>query len=67
MGKQFRMTVDMDNAAFEDGEEGGHELRRLLELAAFDVFNDATPYHAHPVMDFNGNRVGQWEITGEDD
>jgi hypothetical protein len=53
----FNLTIDMDNAAFEDD---GSELRDILSdvrRALFDHRSSGT------VKDSNGNTVGRWEIT----
>lgn len=57
---QFQMTVEMDNAAFEDG--GHEELARILRKVADQVEygNDS-----RACMDSNGNKVGSFEITGK--
>lgn len=54
---RFTLSIDMDNAAFENA----FELNRIL----LDVAEKATqgPCHAQSVRDINGNRVGQWKVT----
>ena len=57
---RFKLELACDNAAFE-GEALGHELARILRLAADRV--EADPTEARPIMDVNGNRVGDFGWT----
>ena len=60
---RFKLTINMDNAAFEDNGRGGelseilHKLADRLESESFDDGGDF-----EGVNDSNGNRVGRWEI-----
>lgn len=56
---RFTLSIDMNNAAFDDSDE----LRRILLDVASNVDENQGPCHAHSVMDYNGNRVGQWKVT----
>jgi hypothetical protein len=64
----FYLTVDMDNAAFDNTEDGyaaGAELARILRAAAKKIdgvhaWNFEGP---HSVRDINGNRVGSWRVA----
>lgn len=56
----FMCTIDMDNAAFEDGDDTNHyELRRLLGSIPARIKEGK---REGTVMDINGNRVGSWGI-----
>lgn len=55
---RFQLQFDMDNAAFE---EPGLEAARILRHVADGVELDAKEGNC---TDFNGNKVGQWKITG---
>jgi hypothetical protein len=53
----FALTIDSDNAAFDDGEGGRHEVVRLLGVALRNIKdgrNDQT------LFDVNGNKVGSY-------
>ena len=53
---RLTITMDLDNAAFEDGEEVSRILRDLAaDLEGFaSTDGDCGPY---PLMDLNGNKV----------
>lgn len=53
---QFKLTIDTDNAAFDDGPD---ELARLLREVADEV--EAPHGHTRSILDVNGNRVGSWK------
>lgn len=56
----FRLSLETDNAAFEDGPVFmSEEVARLLELAAQNVRAGA---YAGKLIDINGNTVGEWEL-----
>ncbi len=57
--EEFRMNVRMANAAFEDDCKG--EMVRILMKVTEEV---ARGRQEGPIFDVNGNRVGEWEITG---
>lgn len=58
----FTLTIDTDNAAFDNP----YELPRLIAQVAEDVAdmdNDGLlASHTRSVLDVNGNRVGSWAI-----
>lgn len=53
----FRMTVHVDNAAFQDS--AADELARILRQTADRVERFGT---GGKVMDINGNSCGSWKI-----
>jgi hypothetical protein len=58
----FTLTVDLDNAAFD--EPG--ELARILRKAAHQVEDEGSRFGSPvvcPVRDVNGNTVGSWEVS----
>ena len=52
------ITIEMDNAAFEDGP--ATELARILRALAKRV-SDGPDYV--PLMDVNGNKVGEFVLS----
>jgi len=66
----FTLHVDTGNAAFyaTDGDtevfDPGPELAHILRAQAALIEGGMTK--SANVRDANGNRVGSWEITGED-
>lgn len=59
----FTMTVDMDNAAFKDGDDGADDISELLAClnrVREDVNRGASTRGT--IRDSNGNHVGSWEI-----
>jgi len=57
---QIKIEIDLDNAAFDDGNNGATELNRLLGTIPFRV---AFGWQGGKLIDFNGNTVGHWQIT----
>ena len=60
---KLTITIDMDNAAFEGvpGKEAARIIRsRLRNIETIDDNDIGTVF---PMMDINGNRVGQAEVT----
>lgn len=58
---EFVLTVNLDNAAFEDGR--GAEISRLLKKLATKLeWNDLKKVDGGKIMDSNGNSVGAWEV-----
>jgi hypothetical protein len=57
---QFTLTIDMDNAAFED--EPVIELGRLVSRVGQRLY-DYGESGSDRILDSNGNTVGRWEIT----
>ena len=60
---KFRATIDMGNAAFDDGN-APVELARILRDMA-DKIEDRW-WREGPCADVNGNLVGNWKVTGKD-
>ena len=56
ISKTFVLKVETENTAFEDAGEGV-ELARILRKAADRVETGAI---SGPLMDINGNRVGEY-------
>lgn len=56
----FKLTMDTDNAAFEDGYKT-EEIARILRRIAENVENGETD-NSGVAMDINGNIVGGWSI-----
>ena len=54
-----KITVNMDNAAFEDG--AATELARILRKLAKRIESEGCEYA--PIMDENGNKVGEFIIN----
>ena len=61
---QLKITIDMDNAAFEDDSE---EASRILKVAADKLSshlrNDPEADFSINLRDINGNRVGTASLT----
>lgn len=57
---QFSLTIDTDNAAFEDTDS---ELKRCLEATARVVGCSGTFRGEGPILDVNGNTVGRWTLS----
>jgi hypothetical protein len=63
----FNMTVDLDNAAFDDDYDGPAELARILDRTAglirgFRSLGEDRLKGPGVVRDINGNTVGTWEV-----
>lgn len=54
----LKITIKMDNAAFDEGSEAG----RILEKLAKTV-DDMSPGDSKPLIDVNGNCVGEAKVT----
>lgn len=59
----FSLTINTDNAAFDD-DDAGPELARILRRLAdtLDARIDAR-WNTGNVMDANGNNVGAWTVA----
>lgn len=55
---KFKLTIDCDNAAFED--DPADEVRTILLSMVDVVFVDKG--YEHHVLDSNGNTVGKWSL-----
>lgn len=60
MSKQFTLTIECDNAAFEDDLE--YEVSRILAHVGRQVEDG---YNQIYLLDSNGNRCGFAQFTGE--
>lgn len=58
---KLTLTIQMDNAAFEDGNEGRHEAARILGIVARKLEQGVDTEGR--TIDQNGNSVGMWKIT----
>lgn len=56
------LNITMDNAAFDDGNEGRTEAARILRKVADRI---EAGHHHQRLMDINGNHVGDMEIDDE--
>jgi len=54
---KLTININMDNAAFEDGDE----LSRILRTVAFELEDHYEPDERN-IRDINGNKVGKWVI-----
>ena len=61
---QFRLTVDLDNAAFSD-QYDGQELARILRMVAQKIEDSGIPWYYQNIKDINGNIVGRYAQKGE--
>jgi hypothetical protein len=70
MSKQFTLRIEMNNAAFDDGEGGMCELYNILRSIAKGIGShnmggniiSGDPGQWGVVKDSNGNPVGQWHF-----
>lgn len=62
---KFTLTIDTDNAAFEDADRNT-ELARILRKTA-KALEDYPNFLAGNVRDLNGNTVGRWELKKDDE
>jgi signal transduction protein with GAF and PtsI domain len=61
---QFKLTVDMDNAAFSD-QYDGIELSRILRMVAQKIEDNGIPWMYQNIKDINGNVVGKYAQKAE--
>lgn len=59
----FTLQFDMRGDAFA-GNTYDAEIARILEEVCDSVM---AGYFGGPILDVNGNRIGQWEIEEEED
>lgn len=69
----LEIKFNTNTAAFDDEDfiENGtinnyikrKEIVRILEHIAFQIKAD---HNGGPIMDLNGNKIGEWKITEED-
>ena len=63
---EFNLTINLDNAAFDDGNgEGNLELARILRAAAKKVTGITLKDISFNCRDINGNTVGHYEVSGQ--
>jgi hypothetical protein len=65
MSLEFKLQLDMGNAAFDEGMEG-HETARILRELADKIDHDLhglTRSDTGTLRDINGNKVGTWEVV----
>ncbi|MFJ6010228.1 hypothetical protein ACIQHZ_31585 [Streptomyces halstedii] len=65
---KFTLTITgMGNAAFVEGEQGGPEweVARILRVVADRI--ESGPLGAGTLRDINGNTVGKYRTTEDDD
>jgi hypothetical protein len=62
---KLKIEIVMDNAAFDPNEGGnGAEAARILRALATKIEGDTlAPRDVRPLIDFNGNRVGEAKVT----
>lgn len=60
---KLTLTLEMNNAAFDDGNEGRSEAARILMDAADKIGMGG--YLLGSLRDYNGNTVGRFDITEE--
>ena len=58
----MKVQFNTDNAAFEENAQ--EEISRILCKIARQV---ETGSEAGAVIDYNGNKIGRWDITAEGD
>lgn len=61
---QFKLTVDLDNAAFSD-QYDGQELARILRMVAQRIEDGGIPWMYQNIKDINGNIVGKYAQKAE--
>lgn len=61
---QFKLTVDLDNAAFSD-QYDWQELSRILRVVAQKIEDNGIPWHYQNIKDLNGNIVGKYAQKAE--
>lgn len=64
---KFTITINTDNAAFDDGERGSETARILRAIAShIDGEPVAEPTFYATIHDINGNDVGRWAFKADD-
>lgn len=59
---QFTLTIECGNDAFHNNTS--REIARILAIVADRAPDE--PDYGH-ILDYNGNRVGRWELSDEDE
>jgi hypothetical protein len=63
----FNLKFSTDNAAFgENDEERTAEIARILQEVS-DTMRDRYGFLSGIIRDENGNSIGEWSVTGNDD
>lgn len=57
----FTVTIDTENAAFDDDDGGIHEISRLLHVV-IEAINQGSG--GGGLLDINGNTVGRFGFNG---
>lgn len=63
---RFKLSIDMDNAAFTDGDPGtevAYILKKLSSRIVGRSLVDLTEQLDEKLRDSNGNKVGEWTVT----
>lgn len=60
---KLKIEIRMDNAAFQDGNNGPECARILTKLAQRVEYRDLTPDDSWGLVDSNGNTVGKAEVV----
>lgn len=60
---KLTLTINMNNAAFED-DNASKEATRILRVAAEQIQHG---YEVGSLRDINGNHVGRFDIESEDE
>jgi hypothetical protein len=59
---RFKCEIDMDNAAFTDNPVELESLLKVLAIRMSIIYNGLYEEGNGPILDHNGNRVGEWRI-----
>ena len=59
MKMKITITINMDNAAFEDYGE----VKRILNDMTKKMDDIVRPGDGGRLFDINGNQVGEWDVT----
>tara|TARA_R100000781_G_scaffold24897_1_gene18470 strand:- start:389 stop:586 length:198 start_codon:yes stop_codon:yes gene_type:complete len=63
---KLTLTLETDNAAFEDGSEVSRILHSLASLGHYDNLQAYNGEGEQKLRDINGNTCGTWSITNEE-
>jgi hypothetical protein len=66
---RFSLSFDMDGAAFDGGDNSVDEVVRILHTLAGTIDAQGTTDNSRGsnVYDVNGDHIGSWEVTEEDE